>query len=270
MMDKKLHLSVSQLDMLSRCGEQYRRRYVEGEIIPPGIALIVGSSTDKAVSSDLQHKIDSGELLPDEAVADIARDNVVNSMESGNVLLTPDEAIAGIKAVKGEAIDKAVRLSRLHHKELAPVLKPTHVQRWWRVELQGYPRDLIGIIDVQEGSEAVRDTKTASKSPAANAAHESDQLTMYAIACRVCDGVIPRKLTLDHLVDNKTPKLVTLETTRTEQDFLPILARVETALAALEKGVFVPARQTDWWCSERFCGFANTCRYYRQIKTFAA
>ena len=30
----KPHLSASQLNMIGRCGEQYRRRYVEGEKIP--------------------------------------------------------------------------------------------------------------------------------------------------------------------------------------------------------------------------------------------
>lgn len=263
----KPYFSISQLNMMSRCGEQYRRRYIEHEIIPPGIASIVGSATDKAVSADLQNKIDAGELLPDEQVAEIARDNVAREVEHGQVLLTPEEALEGLKAVKGKAIDKAVRLSRLHHKDLAPRLAPTHVQRGWRVELKGYPRDLIGYIDIQEGLKTVRDTKTTGKAPPQDAAETSDQLTMYAMACLVLDGAIPERLALDHLVDTKVPKLVTLETRRTADDFTSILARVETALFALERGVFVPAQQTDWCCNPRWCGFAPSCRYYRKVKS---
>lgn len=270
MKTEKPYLSVTQLDMLSKCGEQYRRRYLEGEIIPPGIALVVGSATDKAVSSDLQHKVDTGELLEAEAVSEIARDTVVVTVDHSGILLTEEELSLGLKAVKGQAVDKAVRLALLHHRGLAPHLEPTHVQRWWRIELDGYPRDLVGIIDVQEGARAVRDTKTASKSPAADAAHSSDQLTMYAMACQVLDGAIPERLTLDHLVDTKEPKLVTLETTRQVEDFLPILSRVETALNAIEKGVFVPARQQDWWCSTKWCGYADTCRYFRASSRIAA
>ena len=35
------HLSVSQLGMFQRCGEQWRRRYLDEEVIPPGIAARV-------------------------------------------------------------------------------------------------------------------------------------------------------------------------------------------------------------------------------------
>jgi hypothetical protein len=38
-MNDKPALSISQLDMLSRCGEQYRRRYIEHERLAPGVAL---------------------------------------------------------------------------------------------------------------------------------------------------------------------------------------------------------------------------------------
>lgn len=265
--NSKPYLSISQLDMLSRCGEQYRRRYIEHEIIPPGIALIVGSATDRAVSCDLEHKIKTGDLLPWEELAEIARDEVAAALDGGEVMLTAEEAIAGLKAVKGQAIDKAVRFSGLHHARLAPKLEPTHVQRRWRVELNNFPRDLVGVIDVQEGTKAVRDTKTSGKSPAQDAAHTSDQLTMYALACHVIDGRIPEVLALDYLVDTQIPKPVTLETIRTVESFNPLLARIEKANEAIEKQVFMPARQTDWWCHPRWCGFAATCRYYRQIKS---
>ena len=42
--DEKPYLSPSQMGMYCRCGEQYRRRYIEKEIIPPGFALIKGGS----------------------------------------------------------------------------------------------------------------------------------------------------------------------------------------------------------------------------------
>lgn len=61
MSDKK-HLSISQINMLGRCGEQYRRRYIEGEKIPPGIAALVGRGVDDSVTINLQNKIDTGDL----------------------------------------------------------------------------------------------------------------------------------------------------------------------------------------------------------------
>lgn len=50
------YLSVSQLDTFTRCGEQFRRRFMEGECIPPGIAARIGSGVHKAWGN-LQGKI---------------------------------------------------------------------------------------------------------------------------------------------------------------------------------------------------------------------
>jgi hypothetical protein len=265
---KRPYLSMTQLDMLSKCGEQYRRRYVDKEIIPPGVAAVVGKATDRSVNQNLEHKIATKELLPIEAVADTARDGLNQEWQSG-VILGDEEVGRGVKAVKGEAVDKAVRLSVLHAKQTAPTLEPTHVQRKWTVEISGYPMDLFGFIDVQEGTNSVRDTKTAGKTPNGNVADQSDQLTGYALAVRVLDGKAPEKVVLDYLIDNKTPVAKSFESTRDGDDFAALLHRVEVAIVALEKGVFIPARQTDWWCSPKWCGFHGSCRYVRQPKQFS-
>ena len=262
--DEKKRLSISQIDMLNRCGEQYRRRYIHGERIPPGISLLVGRATDDSVSRNLQNKIDTGELLEQEEVETIAAEAMATSFVTQEVLFSDEEIQAGIKKVKGQAVDKAVRLSGLHHRSCAPNIEPTHVQRKWVIELENYPMNLTGVIDVQEGLKSVRDTKTSGKSPNADAANDSDQLTMYAMAGKVLDGTIPESLILDYLVDTKKPKVVTLVTERTAEDFTPMLARIENAMAAIDRGVFIPCPQTFWLCNPKFCGYANTCAYYRK------
>ena len=263
-MSEKPHLSISQLNMLSFCGEQYRRRYVLGEKRPPGVSLLVGSSVDGSVNANLGNKIINNELLPVEQVLDIARDTLNHEWERGEVALDEKEKALGTKQTRENAVDKAVRLSELHATKLAPFINPTHVQRKWEIELDGYPVDLMGFIDVQEGSKAIRDTKTSGKSPAKNAADTSDQLTIYAMAAYVLDGKIPDKLTLDYLVDLKTPKESIIETTRTVEDFKPLLARIENACTVLEKGAFVPARQDNSLCSPKWCGYFADCRYTRK------
>lgn len=257
----QLHLSA--LDMLSKCGEQFRRRYIEKEKIPPGVAAIVGTGVDRSVTRNLGSKIETKALLSLEEVEAIARDSVANEFDAGGVMLTAEERFAGAAAVKGEAVDKAIRLAGLHAKEMAPALSPTHVQRAWVLDLKGYPMDLAGTIDVQEAAATVRDTKTSGKTPSAEIAHQSDQLTMYALAVQVLDGQAPAKVVLDYLVDLKTPKAVTFESTRSKEDFAVMLRRIENGIRAIEAGVFVPARQTDWWCNEKWCGYAGTCPYFR-------
>jgi hypothetical protein len=257
-------LSISAIDMLSKCGEQYRRRYIEREYYRPGVALLVGKGVDASVNANLQRKIDTRQLLLfDEAVA-IARDTFEHEWTSQEVALLPEEVDAGVKVTKGAGIDKTVRLAGLHARDAAPAMQPTAVQRKWRIELPNFPMDLVGVTDIEEGA-TVRDTKTSAKSPREDEAHLSNQLTLYAIAKRVLDktpGTV--KVALDYLVDLKTPKLVTRESERSNDDFNVMLRRIEVAERAIERGVFVPARQSDWWCSERWCGFARTCPYFRR------
>lgn len=262
-------LHITGLNMMSFCGEQFRRRYIENEIIPPGVAAVVGKATDRAVTRNLQHKIDTDTLLPIEEVLDCARDEFETTWKHEGVRLSDDEVAEGVEQVKGDAIDKAVRLSALHASAVAPAIRPTHVQRAIVVEIKGYDFDLAMTLDVQEGAIRIRDTKTAAKSPHADAADDSDQLTQYALGVFVVDGSIPREVTLDYLVDNKTPVAKTLTSTRDHDDFTILLHRIEAATLAIQRGVFVPARRSDPMCSPKYCGYFSTCRYVRAPKSVA-
>jgi hypothetical protein len=244
-----------------RCLEQFRRRYVEKEIIPPAVAMIIGTGTHKGVEVNLVHKIETGTLLPVDAVRDAARDGVNQAWEQG-VRFEPEEIEKGIKAVKGEAVDKAVRLASLHHHDLAPVLQPTHVERSWSLELQGYPIDLVGRIDIQEGKASIRDTKTSGKTPAPDCAERSLQLKAYHLAVKVLDGTGPEIAALDYLIDNRVPKATTYFTSVSDEDYRALLARVEIICRAMEVGLFPPVEPTHWCCSLKWCGYASSCKYF--------
>ena len=264
-MSEKQELSVSALNMLVKCGEQYRRRYLLNEKIPPGFALTVGKATHKSVERDLAHKIEKGELLPDEAVRDIARDALVAEWETPlGVILEKEYAALGFKKARAEAIDTCVTLSSLHHEEVAPAIEPTWVERFWRLDVEGTPVELSGYIDIQEGAGAIRDTKTSKKSPSSDEADKSFQLSTYAMAVDAIDGAIPEKVCLDYLVHTKEPKLVQLESTRTRPDFDHVLRRIENASLAIEKGVFTPAPMDSWWCSPKYCGYHASCPYVKR------
>ena len=99
-------------------------RYIEGEIIPPAVAMLVGRSVDKSVDENLIHKIQTDELLSLEHVETIARDQVSNEWNSSGIQFSDEEIEKGIAAVRGEATDKAVRLAGLHSQELAPEINP--------------------------------------------------------------------------------------------------------------------------------------------------
>lgn len=262
----KPQLHATSVATFSRCGEQFRRRYIEGERMPPGIAAHVGSGVDLAVTANLTQKIQDGTLLSAEAVKDLAREGFQAALDRDGVLYSEEEAERGEDVVAGEAADKAVRLADLHHAELAPVIEPVAVQWPWSLALADYDLELVGTADVREDGR-IRDTKTSAKSPTADAADKSLQLTAYAMAATVIEGRTP-EVSLDYLVDLKTPKTVVLSSTRTDSDFAALLNRVAVIDDAITAGIFPPADPDSWMCSKRFCGFWSTCRYVRRPTQF--
>ncbi len=265
-MAKKPHVSVSQINLYGNCGEAYRRRYVLGEKKPPGIAAIVGRGVDHSVNENLTHKVENGEVLPTEAVLDIARDGFEKSWQEG-VMLSDKEVQEGTEKVRGKGIDKTVRLAGLHSGHFAPHIEPistAHIQRWWRIEIPQLPRDLIGVMDVQEKG-LIRDTKTAGRMPTVDAAANSLQGSAYVTSARINDGERV-EFQLDYLVDKKQPAAMSLRAGRTDAMLETFLLRVQTAVEGIEAGLVVPANPDHWMCSLRWCGYAPTCPYFHGKK----
>lgn len=268
MPEAKPQLHQSQLDMLAKCGVMYKRRYIDGEIVPPGVALLVGTATHRSVELNLRHKARTGELLPTEEIIDSVRDDFTNRWDQEGVRLDSDEVLRGANAVKGSAIDLSIALATLHATDVAPNIIPIsekHVERKFVIELPGYPVDLAGKIDVQE-ARGPRDTKTVSKTPSQVDVDCSMQLSMYAAAVHVLDDQpFPIQVTVDSLVKTKTPKAVSLTAQRDEADVGRVLRRVERAVEIIESGQFTPAQAdgpSAWVCSKRWCGYAETCPFW--------
>ncbi len=258
---------VSMLATWSRCGEQARRRYgarfglaEKEEIIPPGIALIVGISTHITTEKDLQHKIETGDLLPDEAVKELAFEQA-SGLWMQPVRLTEEEATAST-LVKKESIDTTIALSILHHEKVAPQIEPLAVEQPWVLLNEGGLFDLAGKIDIVEKNGSVRDTKTASKRPTIADADNSLQLTMYALAQLTKTGSLPRSLYIDALVKNeKKPTAVTIGTLRTQRDIDMLMRRIERISEVIDKGQFTPADPADRVCSPKWCGYWDSCPF---------
>ena len=260
--DSPVFVSHTRMAMLSRCGEQFRRRYLDGDVMTPGAALIVGGAVDRSVTTNMRHKLSGEGLLSLEAVADFARDECSMRWSAGEVLLTDDEVELGPAKAKGEAVDKSVRLAQLHASHLAPSINPTHVQRGFDLDLSGagYPAHVVGYLDLQE-PERIIDTKTSKRSPGGAEADTSLQLGLYALAAKVLDGALPAHVQLDYLVDLKTPKVVRLESSRDEAALAPVLRRIERFIETVQRGHFQPASPDDWACSRQWCGFFGSCRF---------
>lgn len=249
----KPHLSYSALTMLYRCGVQFDYRYNQGIKSPPGVALHIGKAAHASSEADLTSKMQWGELLEEEAVQDEAADAVKRLWKNEPPVRSEGDHD------EGGAVDEAVSLARLHHRELAPRIEPVAIEQGFRLEMPDFPFDLVGYVDVEEAG-TIRDLKTSSKAPSSTAADESDQLTLYHMNA-TARGDAPKKVALDYLVKTKTAKVITLESTRTPMDHLRLLARIEAAAKTIQTGSFLPATADSWACSERFCGYWERCKW---------
>jgi len=303
---KQIH--QSQVEMTARCGVQAAFRYVENIKRRPKSFLICGSAVDRGVGVDLTKKKDTGELEAEDVLCDVARDVVENYQGKEELQPEDDELGKSVAEILGDTKDKAVRLVKAHHGKVAPVVQPVAVNEKFSIDLDKWLRnraaelhaqadklpngqlkraidlqarylnvaardgmDFVGEWDIKEhiaNERTIRDTKTAKKSPSADVAHDSHQLSAYSVAAYVIDGRVPDKVKLDYLIDlKKETKTMTIESTRDEQDVQKYLNRLVPVIAAFQSGIFLPAPDTAWWCDERYCAYHDICPHVRHKET---
>ena len=262
MTEQKPQTHSSHIDTFESCQWLDYLVNFEGLRRPPGFALVVGGATHEPIEADMNNKKDKGELLTREEIMDIARDAVTHRWEKEGCRLVAEEKEKGNDKMKAEAVGLAISLADLHHEQLAPTIEPLHVEEPWVLELQGYPVDLAGRIDLQEKNGRLRDTKTSAKSPTAGQTDSMNQLTVYSLAAWKIPkfgGKIP-ELAVDYLIKTKTPKSVTEYTTRTKGHFERLLRRLEIMIRVREAGNWYPTGRKTWKCCEKWCGF-YPCKY---------
>lgn len=252
------HLSASQLDMFCRCPEQYRRRYCEGEILPPGIALAKGSAYHIAAEHNMRQKVDSHvDMQEDDAVA-----FAVESYEAtvrGGLTLQEGETTATV----GAAVDDVASLARNHVVLQSPDYQPMFVEQTVRINLPG-PRDLLGRVDVVDHAVRVIDFKSAGRKKNQADVDASLQLTVYVAAMRNLGFASAGEVLLDTLV--QTPKLKkvsrqVLPSQRNRADLVALGNRINAVSMSIDAGIFPPAVPGSWWCSPKWCGYWGTCPY---------
>jgi hypothetical protein len=262
----KPNMHQSQVSLALNCGMAYYHRYVRLIKRSPSVRMIEGTAVHRAGEMNLTSKIQSGVLLPESDVLDIARDSLNEEWALEGVQLSEEEQSIGKAKVMGQSTDAAVRMAQIEHRNLAPVVDPAYVERRFRIEHPDLPFNIQGTIDTQEKNGNIRDRKTAKKTPPASKADTSSQLSIYALAVKALDGAAPEKLYLDTIVDLKTgPKIVTYETTRGPEDYRMELDRMTRVYDAIQKGVFLPCNSDHWMCQQKYCPhWQDDCEFGRR------
>lgn len=254
-------LSISQLAMISRCGLQYQFRYCDDKKSIPSTALHLGSATHHSIEGNLRHALAHEVLLPLEAVKEAAGDELERLWSKEEPKLNKTEKSKGAAATRGATKDQAIALAELHHIEVAPHCEPLSVERRWRVDASDWPVALEGVLDLEE-PRGVTDWKTGKRRLSEDAAHESVQLTAYALALQVERGAEltqPIQVRIGQLVANKKPVYQDLISHRCLTDYLALKWRMLRANEIIEKGAFMPADPGAANSPCSWCGYTDDC-----------
>jgi hypothetical protein len=253
------HVSFAQLNMLLKCGEQYRRRYIMGHIVPPAGALMRGRCCHKAEADNFTCKIQTKEFLTADQVKDIFVDDW--TANEGQIGWQEDELEGeSPKKASGRMKDSGVRLIEVFHAEQLQNCDPVEIESDFTVEFQGGYKPMVGRIDRIDKDDVIAEEKFVKKSPVADDILTDVQMTAYHVGHTAKFGRPPKMLQKQWAVDTKTPKTVIQTCSpRPDEQIQRFLRRLELGMTAIEKGMFLPA-QPGWWCSEKFCGYWATCK----------
>lgn len=152
------HWSATQLQMLFRCPEQWRRRYVLGQKERPGAALIQGGADHRAHEHNFRQKITSEKDLPVGDVTDAFdqawRDKIDEAGGPSEVEWGSDDP--------NDLKDQAAKLVALYHHEASPLIQPVAVEEEFFLNLPGVRLPVKGYLDLRVDG-AVIDRKTTKK-----------------------------------------------------------------------------------------------------------
>ena len=266
----KPHLSTSSCNMYCRCGESWRRRYVEGDKSPPVMAIMKGKSVHAAIALNMSQKIRTHEDMVKSDVVDKAVSELTDECKQSFELSESEQRIG-----KDETINQAeisVRgLVDAHMDVQAPNYQPEKVETGFRIELDACSHDFVGYKDMVghvsdraiefNGERVIVDWKTSKRRPQKGTEHESIQLTAYA-ADELTDADDNIMVRIDTLVDRpKTYPNVVQTSWRDASDVRALAHRVNTISVAIDANIFPPALPGSWWCSKNWCGYWDTCPY---------
>jgi len=259
----------STLNMALRCGEQFRRRYVEGEIIPPSIAAARGTGVHGANEVNLKYKLEKKQDLPLDDLKDATRDRYVKTISSGIYL--PREERSAKKRLLNQGLNDALRCTKIYRQDVAPEIKPVAIEQPFLLDV-GLELPLAGRMDYQEEPK-VGDLKTAAIKWNDDRIFKEIQAILYPFVHEQTRGVRPEfiyHILIARRGKDGSPTSEELQTQKlipTDEDYKALFAKLRMFIKMVQTGTFLPANPSSWWCSPKWCGYWETCPYIGNPKS---
>jgi putative RecB family exonuclease len=252
--EDKPHFSASQLICYLQCPLQYHFQYELGitwDKTPS--AVLFGSAIHKGVEAINKGLMNGG--------VDMALAKTEFAVDWKDQ--TSSDEIAW-KEDPSELYQKGGQLLELYADEMKGQ-KPTEVELPFRLPLVDpktglfiKERDFVGKIDAIFTDDTIVEIKTTSRSPAQQEVDQNTQITFYSWAYRMLYGKPEKVIKVVNLVKTKDPKVVVVETQRTEREHSWLLATTFQVLRAIENKLFYPNPIGGFGCFN--CQYQQHCK----------
>lgn len=147
------HISASGLKLFAKCPEQYRRRYIKGERIPPDAALLWGRADHTAIEHNFEQKKATYTDLTIAEIKQVFAAEIDAAVDEAGGVSEVDwgKEVKG-KGARAKARDdllyRGEKLVGQYHQEVCPVVQPLEVEESFEVRLPGIPVPIVGRLDL--------------------------------------------------------------------------------------------------------------------------
>ena len=251
------HISFTQMLMWLRCQRQWALRYLRGVRVPPPGAVVVGEAAHWALAHINTNLAAYGAVPPPAEAAEVyvsIFDDLAPTATWGEDDDPSGARDAGALAVATYAAE--------HAATIVPAGEDA-VEEEVRALLPGSDIPVVGRVDVRT-SDAVVDYKASRKRVSGAPTDVRLQLDVYAWAYSQNGIHIPRR-TVCYLVVGRKPEVIIYDlpplTDEERRGWLRTMARVREAMVQAQRtGLFMPALPGSWWCTQRWCGYWDSCQ----------
>lgn len=228
------YLSVSSLNLYSRCPMAWKRRYIDKVAEAPSGKMVLGGAAGASLAQYYGRRIEAASLSTDDVVDEFATEW---DDRTGR-----EEVIWG-SDVAGTLKDTGVAALRLYLAAIAPGIEPVSVEREFELSWPDAPFTLTGYLDLETADGAVCDYKMTGQRWSEDKAAAELQPTVY-LAARRAEGDPASGFDYHAMIRTKQPKAEVVPTPRTERQ-----------LDLLTHRVFSIARSMQWrWANDCWAG----------------
>lgn len=261
------HVSASQIDKFFRCGESYRRRYIERDGEEMGTAVLAGNAFHEMAKQANLTKMRG--QTPEVETLEGVIEEVFYSDSNRRYLLNKKEQEEGFKNVmerRKREIKALVPLFLEKNKDIVP--KQVEVKQ--ELKLPHMAKPIMFIMDLLTQDDVIHDYKYGARKKTQDDIYNNTGLTVYALAFHEMYGRPPKALKFQNYVSYTTPARKELKTSYQEMstkrdytDFEILMSYFDQLDSSIEKGVFLPpGDRTN--CSPYRCSYFHDCRFVNQ------